>query len=186
MSTIIAKEARKGTYIVINQVPYEVVKFSVCKPGKGQPTCTLGVVSLLDNVKKELKLSPHKNLDVASIRKDLANYMYKDNNNLYFLDQSSYESISMPIKNFLNEVPWLKEGTSYNILYFNDLPIRIAIPNFINSTIIQTTPAGTTYKKAIITENITIDVPIFIKENNIITVDTRDLTYVSKAKSLES
>lgn len=102
------------------------------------------------------------------------------------MDNENYEQYNIN-KNIIekNKIQWLIEQEFYNIILWDNKPINIIIPKFINTKIVHTDPSikgesltGTKY--ATIINGTKIKVPLFIQNDQIIKIDTRSGLYVSK------
>tara|TARA_B100000965_G_scaffold296243_1_gene254472 strand:+ start:1711 stop:2280 length:570 start_codon:yes stop_codon:yes gene_type:complete len=170
---------------------WKIIEFLHVKPGKGPAF----VRTKLKNIKTgqvvdETFRSGHK-IDIVRIEAHDYNYIYNDGNLYYFMDQKTYEQISldkMVIDS--NILDFLIENTPVTITFDpNNNPIEIRIPSHMNMKIIKTDPGekGNTAqggsKPATLEGGLIINVPLFIQENDIIRVDTRDKKYIERIKN---
>lgn len=124
----------------------------------------------------------------ASLERTKASYLYRDQENFYFMDSQTLKqfSISKEQMGFFNN--FLKESDEVEILVFQDKPMSINLPIKIDLKVIESEPgikggretAGT--KKATLETGYTLQVPLFIKQGDIIKVDTRDGKYIERVK----
>ena len=168
---------------------WKIIDFLHVKPGKGSAF----VRTKLKNVKTgqvvdETFRSGHKLEPVRIDAKDY-NYLYNDGDLFYFMDTETYEQISLS-KNQIDEntLLFLVENTPVTIVFHSTDPIEVRIPSHMNLKVINTDPGekGNTAqggtKPATLESGITINVPLFIQENEIIRVDTRDKKYIERLK----
>jgi elongation factor P len=105
------------------------------------------------------------------------------------MDTGNYEQINVPIQLFGEGVNFIKESSEVEILFNGDEIINVEIPIFINLTVLETEPgfrgdtATNASKPAKLETGVTINVPLFINENDTIRVDTRTGDYVERVKS---
>ena len=115
-------------------------------------------------------------------------YLYDDMDGFNFMDQDSYETIHVTTEQVSESKDFLREGVRCTILYYNKKPISIEFPNFVNLRVRQTDPglkgdtASGGLKKAIMETGLQLNVPLFIKENEVLKVDTRTRDYVERVK----
>ena len=182
---------RNGLIIDHKNNLWKIIEFLHVKPGKGPAF----VRTKLKNIKTgqvvdETFRSGHK-IDIVRIEAHDYNYIYNDGNLYYFMDQKTYEQISldkMVIDS--NILDFLIENTPVTITFDpNNNPIEIRIPSHMNMKIIKTDPGekGNTAqggsKPATLESGLIINVPLFIQENEIIRVDTRDKKYIERIKN---
>ena len=116
-------------------------------------------------------------------------YMYGDQEGHHFLDQSSYETITLNNDQVGDAVNYLQEGIKIAILYFNERPISLELPNFVQLKVAETDPglkgdtASGGMKKAIMETGLQVNVPLFIKEGELLKIDTRTGEYVERVKN---
>ena len=170
---------------------WKIIEFLHVKPGKGPAF----VRTKLKNIKTgqvvdETFRSGHK-IDTVRIEAHDYNYIYNDGNLYYFMDQKTYEQISLDrVLIDSNILDFLIENTPVTITFDpNNNPIEIRIPSHMNMKIIKTDPGekGNTAqggsKPATLDGGLIINVPLFIQENDIIRVDTRDKKYIERIKN---
>ena len=106
-----------------------------------------------------------------------------------FMDTKTYESVHLSHDNVGDAKYYLQDGIKVEILYFNERPISIELPNFVNLKVTETDPGlkgdtagGTGGKKAIMETGLQVTVPLFINEGELLKIDTRTGEYVERAK----
>ena len=182
---------RNGLIISHKNNLWKIVEFLHVKPGKGSAF----VRTKLKNIKTgqvvdETFRSGYK-VDIVRIEAIDYNYIYNDGSLYYFMDQKTYEQISLE-KSLIdtNILDFLIENTAVTITFDPDNnPVEIRLPSHMNIKVIKTDPGerGNTAqggtKPATLESGLIINVPLFIKENEIIRVDTRDKKYIERIKS---
>jgi elongation factor P len=123
--------------------------------------------------------------DVHVLKKDLQ-YLYKDEDFVYFMDTTSYEQITIPIKLVADHV-YLKEGETFTVSFLEGEPLSVAFPPKMTFKVAQTSPgakgnsATNVFKEAVLENGLKTKVPLFINTNELIRVDTRTGAYSEKA-----
>src|SRR5690606_11300332 len=116
-------------------------------------------------------------------------FTYADMDGFKFMDQTTYESVHLTHDQVGEAKDYLQEGIRVHILYFNERPISIDLPNFVNLKVTQTDPglkgdtAAGGSKKAILETGLQVNVPLFINVDEVLKVDTRTGEYVERVKS---
>ena len=181
-------DIRKGLKIQIDGEPYVVVDFQFVKPGKGNAFTRTRIKSLISgNVLDKIYKSGEK-LQEAQMDQREMQYMYKDDQGFHFMDQASYEQYAIQESVLEAEAPFLKENLNVQVLLFNDRPVSVSLPNFVELEVIETDPGvrGDTAtggkKPAKLETGAVINVPLFINRGEVLKVDTRSGEYVERVK----
>jgi len=116
-------------------------------------------------------------------------FMYSGQGVYNFMDQDTFESIELTEDQVDDYKYYLQEGIKIQILYYNGKPISLEIPNFVELQVTETDPglkgdtASGGMKKATMNTGLQINVPLFIKEGEVLKIDTRTGEYVERVKS---
>ncbi len=180
-------ELRSGTVFKENGDPYIVLKYELIKLARQGAYIKVKAKNLLSGA--VIERSWHSNLTVeeADINKRNSQYLYKDGENLVFMDPKTYEQESIPTKLVGESSKFLKEGDTVQVLYYEDLPITVELsmsgvfevtytePGFKGNTV------NNALKPATIETGATVKVPTFINIGDKIRVDTRTGEYLERA-----
>ncbi len=182
-------EFRKGAKLLFRGEPYMVLEYQHVKPGKGGAFLRTKMKNMITGlVHEELFRSGEKfeNPDLAY--KDMQ-YLYKDGDDYNFLDQDSFEQVVLTKDQIGDMIDYLKEQEVFTVLYFGERPIGITPPIFLNLKVTETPPGvkgdtaqGGATKPATLETGLVLQVPLFVNEEDIIKVDTRDGKYVERVK----
>jgi elongation factor P len=189
MSVILATDIRKGKKILFNNEPYVVVEFQWVKPGKGGAYIRTKMKNMISGTMREETFRSGEKIDVPSLDYKEMQYLYHDNGMYNFMDQETYEQIAFN-KSQIEEVSnYLKEQTIYTILYFNDRPIAVTPPMFMELEVTDAPPGvrgdtaqGAATKPATLETGLVLQVPLFVDTGDIIKVDTREDKYIERVK----
>ena len=115
-----------------------------------------------------------------------SNFLYADENNLYFMNPTSFEQIEIK-KNIIGEKSkLLTENLEVNISFYNESAISVDLPNQVSCKIELTDVAlkgqtvSSSYKPATLDNGLNIQVPPFIEAGDMVVIDTRNLEYIKK------
>lgn len=189
VTVISASEFRKGKKILFQNEPYMVMEFVHVKPGKGGAFMRTKMKNLITGLMREETFRTEEKFEDPNLENKDMQYLYEDNGLYNFLDLDSYEQISFN-KNQIEEVlDLLKEQETYTVLYFQNRPISVTPPMFMNLKVTEAPPGvrgntaqGAASKPIVLETGLTIQAPLFINEGDIIKVDTRDNQYIERVK----
>lgn len=186
MITYKSKDLEIGLKIELNNEPYIIIDLSFSNIGRGQAFHKLKLKNLINNsiITKTIKVS--ERLKMADVLTKEIKYLYNTDNIFYFYEETTNDYYEINKEKIDNQIKWLKEGLQCIALLWNNEIIDIKLPKFIELKVIETDDIkkdlGThkNYKNATTETNSTLKVPIFIKENDIIKIDTEENIYVSR------
>ena len=183
---ISGNELKTGMLIEYKNDLWQVLKTQHVKPGKGGAFNQVEMKSINKDTKLNERFRSSDNIERAIIEEIEYNYLYEDKNEFYFINNKTFEQINVR-KDLLGEkLKFLSEGLEVRIGIYNDIPIKIDLPNEINCKIESTDAAlkgqtvSSSYKPAILDNGIKIQVPPFIESGDTIIVDTRSIEYIKK------
>ncbi|MFZ4648499.1 MAG: elongation factor P, partial [Patescibacteria group bacterium] len=125
--------------------------------------------------------------DEAETEVKKANFMYKDKEEAYFMDNADFEQFSLSLESIGEKENYLKEGTDVNVLYFNDKPVSIDLPIKMDFKVVSAPPsvrgnsAGNVNKQVELETGALLNVPLFINEGDIVRINTDSGEYVERA-----
>ena len=128
-------------------------------------------------------------INVVRIEARDFNYLYNDGTNYIFMDNDTYEQTELSKEQVSDVLGFLIENTQTTIAFNGEEPIEVRIPQHMSMKIAQTDPGekGNTAqggtKPATLETGVTIQVPLFVQEGEIVKVDTRDKRYIERVKS---
>ena len=183
---ISAGEIRVGMLLEYKDDLWQVLKTQHVKPGKGGAFAQVEMKSVNKNTKLNERFRSSETVEKASVEENLFNYLYEDESNYFFIDTKTFEQLEIK-KSILGEKgKLLTENLEVTISFFNDSPISVDLPNQIQCKIENTDAAlkgqtvSSSYKPAILSNGLNIQVPPFIEAGDEIIVDTRSLEYIKK------
>jgi elongation factor P len=182
-------DIRKGLKIQIDGEPYVVVDFQFVKPGKGNAFTRTRIKSLITGQVLDKTYKSGEKLQEAPMDQREMQFLYKDESGFHFMDQASYEQFAIPAKVVEEEARFIKENLIINVLLFNERPVSVSLPNFVELEVTETDPGirGDTAtggkKPATLETGAVINVPLFIERGEVLKIDTRSGEYVERVKN---
>jgi elongation factor P len=180
-------DLKSGLYIELNNEPYEVITKEFIKSAQRRPVMACKLKNLISRKVIKYTFQQSDLIKEADLEKMQTQYLYKDAENFYFMDNETYEQFPMPKQLIGDKGDYFLDGANLTILKFKEKPIDILLPVKMAFKVISAPPGirgdtaqgGT--KDVEIETGIKIKVPLFIKEGEKIIVDTRDGSYVERA-----
>ena len=142
--------------------------------------------SITRGTKLNERFRSSENVEKAEIEEKKFNFLYTDEDNCHFMDNKTFEQISIPKSLTEEKYKLLKENLEVTIAFMEEKPISIELPNNIECMIestdaaIKNQTASSSYKPALLDCGIKINVPPFIESGEKIIIDTRTLEYVKR------
>jgi len=183
MSVIPVSDLRKGLKIELDGMPYIVTDFDFCKPGKGQALYRCKLKNMINGSGMERTWRSADRVETPNLSNREVHYSYAEGDFYVFSDSETYEEYHVPASTLGNQRYFLIENADCEILFFNDKPIEITLPIFIEKQIAHTEPgvrgdtANNTLKPAKIDNGYEIMVPLFVNQGDWVKIDTRTGTY---------
>ena len=183
---ITAIEIKPGMIIEHKNDYWNVLKTQHVKPGKGGAFNQVELKSVIKGTKLNERFRSNETVEKAEVEEKKFNFLYSDENDCYFMDNISFEQISMS-KNLVEEkFKLLKENLEVVISLLDEKPISIELPKNIEceiestDAVVKGQTAASSYKPAKLDNGITITVPPFIESGDKIIIDSRSLEYIKK------
>ena len=180
-------EIKIGKIIEVSDDPYIVIKTDHHKMGRGGAVLKVKLKNLINGSALEKTFQGNEKAKPAETEKRKANFMYKDENNVYFMDNDSYEEVSLEISQIGDKQRFLKEGLEITGLYFKNNIVSIDLPVKIKFKVISAPPGikgnsvGNVLKQVEIETGAKINVPLFINEGDEIIINTEKGEYAERA-----
>jgi elongation factor P len=187
MSSVSTNEIRVGMKVEVENEPYLIVNNEFVKPGKGQAFNRIKMKSMKSARVIERTYKSGEKIDLADIEEAQMRFLYKDPDGAVFMDDKTFDQITISNALMGDNKQWLMEETVFHIVFYKGEPIEIVPPTFMEMRITDTAPgvrgdtaSGRVLKPATTETGAKIQVPIFVEEGEKVKVDTRTCEYVSR------
>ncbi len=181
-------EFKKGLKVELDGVPYTIVDFQHVKPGKGGAFVRTKLKSLLTGRVLDQTFRSGEKVKRPDLMEREMQYLYREGTSFCMMDNETFEQIMLTEEQVGEARLYLTENLNVKILFFNQQPVAVEGPLFVELEVAQTEPgvkgdtaAGGT-KPATLESGVTIQVPLFINEGDRVRVDTRTGTYIERVK----
>ncbi|WP_424964074.1 elongation factor P [Ekhidna sp.] len=182
-------DIKNGLVIEFNHDLYSVVEFQHVKPGKGPAFVRTKLKSIRTGKVVDNTFSAGHKITTARVERRPYQFLYKDDMGHHFMDTNTYEQVAIE-EDLINAPKFLKDGQEVEILFHaeEEKILGCELPQHVVMTVTQADPgvkgntATNATKNAVVETGATIQVPMFIEQDEVIKVNTVDGTYVERVK----
>jgi elongation factor P len=166
-----------------------IVEAQHVKPGKGVAFVKTRIRNMIDGRALDVNFRSGDKVGTPDVRQRSMQVLYSDGEAWHFMDKDNYEQTAVTLEDLGDSAQFLKENIDVEVLFYNNRPVGVELPNFVDLKITECEPGvrgdtaqgGT--KPATLETGAVVQVPLFVEEGEVIRVDTRTNAYVSRVKS---
>ncbi len=183
-----AIQIRKGMILKVEGELYKVLETTHVTPGKGQAIIQAKLRKLKDKTLHDYRFRSKDRVEQAYLEGVEMEYLYQEGDEYIFMNLANYEQIQLSSDTLGTAVNYLTPNVVFSIEMFEGFPVGVNPPLTIELKVVKTAPylKGATQtasnKPATLETGITINVPQFIKEGNVLRIDTRENKYLERVK----
>lgn len=189
MATHSTNEFKPGLKVMLDGDPCSILENEYVKPGKGQAFNRVKLRNLMNGRVWERTFKSGESLEGADVMEVEMEYLYNDGEFWHFMKtDGSYEQVAASADAITEAKDWFKEQDIYTVTLWDDNPISVSPPNFVELEVTETDPGlkGDTAqggsKPATLSSGAVVKVPLFIEIGDVLRVDTRTGEYQNRAK----
>jgi len=181
-------DLKTGVTIELEGTPYEVVKYQHSKMGRRGAVLRTTLRNLLTGNNIERTFHGEEKFNPANLERRKAQFLYRQGTGFVFMDSITFNQFTIPATIIGFASNFLKDGQEVDLIFHNGSPININLPTKMPFKVTSAEPAvrgGTTtnpQKNITIETGMTLRVPMFINTGDTVLVDTRDGSYIERAK----
>lgn len=185
--TIQTSDFKRGLKIEIDGIPYQIVEMQHIQQ-KRRAVIKTKLKNILTGAIAENTFLSGERVDSPDLEEKTMEYLYNDGDNYYFMDQESFEQMSIDEKVIEDVIPYMPENTQVTVQFYNGAPISVELPQFIELEITDTEPGfkgdtvTTSYKPAKVATGGQVMVPLFISNGDVIKISTEEFIYIERVK----
>ena len=179
-------ELRKGVTFQLDGQIYRVLEYQHHKPGRGSATIRTKLRNLRTGTTLDKNFISGDRVQDVRLNRRKVQYLYKDGNLYYFMDMDTYEQPVIQTKVLGDAVSYLKAETVIDVLFHDAEPLDVELPVTVELEVTKTQPGlrgdtatGAT-KGATLETGLSVQVPLFVVEGDVIRVDTRTGEYLTR------
>jgi elongation factor P len=188
MALFSTNEFKSGLKVMLEGDPCVILENEFVKPGKGQAFNRVKLRNLKTGRIVDRTFKSGETIEGADVVDMEMQYLYHDGELWHFMVPSSFEQYAADARAVGEAQKWLKEQDLCIVTLFNNVPISVQPPNFVELTITETDPgvrgdtSGGGGKPATLETGAVVRVPLFVQTGEVIKVDTRTGEYVARVK----
>ena len=181
-------DLKKNTVIAIDGQPYRVVEYAQKVMGRGGSIVNVKVKNLISGAVIPKTFKGQDKIDAAEVNNQTAQYLYSDGSDLFFMNPETFEQFQLPVADAEDVPKYVKESEGVTLQFFDGRVINVELPTSVLLSVIYTESVvkgdttSSVQKDAKLETDLTIKVPAFIKTGDLLKVDTRDGSYIERAK----
>ncbi|MCD6290729.1 MAG: elongation factor P [Anaerolineae bacterium] len=179
-------EMRKGTVVEIDGELYRVLEYQHYKPGRGNAIIRTKLRNLRSGATIDRTFTSGDRVQDVRLDHHTVQYLYRDGDTYYFMDLETFEQPGLSAEMLGDAVNYLTEGVTVEMETYEGEPIDIQLPTTVDLKVVEAEPgfagdtASSATKQVTVETGLTVQVPLFINEGDVIRVDTRDGSYVTR------
>jgi elongation factor P len=182
-------DLKKGTIFQMDGVPYKVIDYQHTMKGRGSSSVSVKIRNLIDGKVSDKTFKGSENIDSADVTSQQIQYLYSNGAEHHFMDTQNYEQFSLTEPQMEDKKGFIKEGGLVTGQFFNGRLISIELPKnlplkvtYTESAVRGDTSTAVT-KDATLETGLVIKVPAFIKQGDVVSVDTTTGAYRERVKA---
>ncbi len=181
-------QLRKGAKVVIDGAPCTITECQFVKPGKGTALYKCKVRNMITGSLYAQTWRSGDKLEKADLEERKMQYLYSDGDGFTFMNNETYDQITLSREQVDDAIPFMYENIEVSMLFFNNNPIGLTLPNFVELQIVESAPgakgdtATNATKSAKLSTGHLVQVPLFVDEGEWVRVDTRTGEYSERVK----
>lgn len=181
-------DLKKGTIFQLEGTPYRVVEYSQKVMGRGGSIVNVRIKSLIDGSVLSKTFKGNEQIDYADVSNQNVQYLYNDGTTYYFMNEETFEQFEVAADILGDQTGYLKEGDKAQAQLFEEKVINIDLPKNVPLKVVYTEDVvkgdttSSVLKDAELETGVTVKVPAFIKQGDVISVDTATGAYRERVK----
>lgn len=186
MAMVTTADFRKGMFVVFKNEPHQIMEFQHVNPGKGSAFVRTRLKSLKTGKVQDFTYKSGESVEEVPVVTREMQYLYKDGEDYAFMDNVSYDQVTIPATILADYAGYLKENDTYQILMNEDEPVGVRFPKKVRLKVTEAdegargnTVGGAT-KTVVVETGLTVTVPLFIKQGDVIAIDPETGSYLER------
>ena len=181
-------DLKKGTVIQIDNQPYRVMDYNQKVMGRGGSIVNVKVKNLITGAMLPKTYKGQDKIESAEVTSRTVQYLYSDGADFHLMDPSTFDQFQVDAETMNGADKYLHEGDEVSLQFFGERVINVELPTAVTLTVtyaenvVKGDTTTSVLKDATTDTGLVVKVPAFIKEGDVIRVDTRDGSYLERQK----
>jgi elongation factor P len=182
-------DVKLGVVVLMNKEPFQVIWSNRMRTAQRKPVMQAKLRNVITGKVIEYSFKFGEKVEEADVSRERANFLYADEEGTHYMNNETFETIDMPKEVTAEQELFLKEGTEVQVLRFNGKPVSIELPIKVDLKVTEAPPSvvgnsgGNVTKGVTLETGLVVQAPMFIKEGDMIRIDTRTAEYVERANN---
>ncbi|OQA36783.1 MAG: Elongation factor P [Parcubacteria group bacterium ADurb.Bin326] len=180
-------DIKKGVNVLHEGEPYLVVEANFVRMQQRKPVMQTKMRNLLNGKVAQVNFHPGDKVDEADLMRKKVDYLYNDGENWFFMSNDDFEQFTLPKESLGDKIGLMKEGDKVDALYFNGNAVSVSLQPKVELKVVSApegdkgnSAQGRVTKTAELETGMNIQVPLFVKEGDIIRINTETVEYVER------
>jgi elongation factor P len=180
-------DIKLGVILMYNNEPWQIIWSNRMRTAQRKPVMQTKLRNIITGKVIEYSFKFGEKVEEADVAKEKASFLYADEAGAHFMNQETFETVDLPKDVTLEQEKFLKEGMEVSILRFNDKPVSVELPIKVELKVTEAPPStvgnsgGNVTKPVTLETGLVVDAPMFIKEGDVLRIDTRTGEYAERA-----
>lgn len=181
-------DLKKNVLITLDGQPYKVVEYSQKVMGRGGSIVNVKVKNLITGALLPKTFKGQEKIESAEVTTRKVQYLYKDDEKFYFMDPETFEQYELNAEMVGDMKDFMRDGDEMEIQFYNGTPINLVLPKNIwlkvtyTEDVVKGDTTSSVQKDATLETGVVIKVPAFIKQGDVVSVDTETYGYRERQK----
>lgn len=179
-------DLKVGVVLSHSGAPYQIISNSFMRTAQRKPVMRTKLRNLINGSVMEKTFIAGESFEVADVARKTVQFMYKDADGAYFMDLETYEQFNFPLETLGDMAGFMQDGKDMIAVMYEEKPIAIQLPPKVELKVVETSPgvrgdrAQSGTKPAKLETGVSVNVPLFINEGDLIRVNTESGEYVER------
>lgn len=183
-----ATQLRPGMILEYNNGLWRVMAISHITPGNWRGMVQTKLRNIKTGTQSENRFRSEDRVERAVLSQVTMEFLYQDGGDFHFMNTRTYDQIAMPRELIEDAVPFLTPNLQVVVEFYETTPLNVTLPKTVNLRVVQTEPGiktaavTNTLKPATMETGLVVQVPHFVSEGDVLTINTETREYVARAK----
>lgn len=188
MAQLNTSDFRKGSKVILDGEPYDMLEVNFVKPGKGQALYKCRMKNLMKGTILDRTYKSGDSLEAADVRTGEGQFLYRDSTGLVFMDQESFDQFTISMEVAGDQARFLQDNAVCVVIFWGEIPIGVTAPNHavMKVTYTESVSRGNTTsnltKPATVENGETVQVPAFVEMGEVIRINAQTGEYIERVR----